>query len=407
MPQIWTKKLFETPEIYLLRIDDDEIKFFEAIWEIPEGITYNAYILKTTEGVILFDAWKDNYSKEFLETVEKIVKPTEITHIVVHHMEPDHSGALPALLEANGKKAQIICSPIAKKLLDAFFEMKENIKVAEDGEELTIGNIRMKFIHVPWLHWPDTMITYLPEEGIILGCDVGGGYSIPNGLDESEETNIEHYLKYVTKYIVTVIGHYKKYILENFEKLEKLGVLNNLKAILPGHGLTWLKEPMKLLEHYARVAKGEPQKGKILVIYDSMYGFVEKGITIALDELKKNGVNPVVYSFTDKFAPPVSELLGEIPDSEAILFGFSTYEASLHPLAKQLIYEILDKADYEKPVLALGSFGWAGALKREIQKLLKDSKFNLIDAIEINGKPKGEDELKIRDGIKKLIQQPS
>ncbi|MCX8127355.1 MAG: FprA family A-type flavoprotein [Synergistetes bacterium] len=405
MPKVWIKKLFEEPEIHLLRIDDDKIKFFEAIWDIPEGITYNAYIMKIKDNIVLFDTWKDTYSREFLDAIKSIVNPEDITHIVVHHTEPDHSGALPALLEANKKKVRIICSSLAKKLLDAFYGIRENIKTVEDGEEIELGNNRLKFIYVPWLHWPDTIITYLPDKGIIFGCDVGGGYSIPDNIDDANEANIEKYLKHVTKYIVTVIGHYKKYIPENFEKLEGMGVLNNLKAILPGHGLIWMKEPMKLLEHYAKVAKGDPQKEKALVIYDSMYGFVEKGITIAIDELKKSGTKPLVYGFTDTNSPALSEILKEIPDSKFIIFGFSTYEASLHPIAKYLIYEILDKANYEKPVLALGNFGWAGALKRELQKLLKDSDLKLVDIIEINGKTKEEDELKIREGIKKLIQQ--
>jgi len=407
VPKIWIKKLFDDPEIHILRIDDDEIKFFEAVWEIPEGITYNAYIMRTGGSTILFDAWKSDYSKEFVESVKKIVNPEEITHIVIHHMEPDHSGAISAILEANGKRAQIICSPLAKRLLDAFFNIKEGIKVAEDGEELKIGNINMKFIHVPYLHWPDTMITYLPDKGIVFGCDVGGGYSIPSALDERNEPNISKYLKYVTKYIVTVIGHYKKYILDNFNKLNNLGVLNGLKVLLPGHGLIWVLEPMKLLEHYAKVAKGEPEKGKVLVVYDSMYGFVERGIAIALEELREKGLNPVVYRFTDKTAPAISDILSEIPDSEALLFGFSTYEASIHPIAKHLIYEIIDKANYEKPVLALGSFGWVGALNREIQKLLKESNFKLIEAIEINGSPREDDRLKIRGAIKRLTQQSS
>lgn len=407
MPKVWVKKLFENPEIHLLRVDDDKIKFFEAVWDIPEGITYNAYIMKTENSVILFDTWKDTYSSDFISAIKNIVDPEDITHIVIHHMEPDHSGALPALLEANKGKALIICSPIAKRLLDSFYSIRENVKAIEDGEETQIGGLNLKFICVPWLHWPDTMITYLSDRGIIFSCDVGGGYSIPEHIDDENETKIEGYLRYVTKYIVTVIGHYKKYIPENFEKLKNLGILNNLKAILPGHGLIWTKEPLKLLEHYARVAEGEPQKGKTLVIYDSMYGFVEKGINIALDELNRNGIKAIVYGFTDVSSHAIGDVLGEIPDSEFIIFGFSTYEASLHPLAKYLIYEILDKANYNKPVLALGSFGWAGALKRELQKLLKDSNFRLIDAIEISGRPKGEDELKIREGVKNLIQQSS
>jgi len=402
--KVWVEKLFDEPEIYILRIDDDMTRFFEAVWEIPEGITYNAYLLRTRGETILFDTCKGEYSEDFLKALSSLIDPKTITHVVVHHAEPDHSGALPKVLEANEYRAKIWCTPLTKKLLEAFYDIKGDLKSIEDKEEVKIGELKLKFICTPWLHWPDTMITYIPENGIIFGCDVGGGYSIPEDIDETKEKDIDRYFRYVTKYIVTVIGHYRKYIPENFEKLKNLGVLDNLKVLLPGHGLVWRKEPLKLLEHYAKVALGEKTKDKFLIVYDSMYGFVDKMINIAIDELKANGIEPVVYAFTDKSAPPLSDVLTDIPDSSAIIFGFSTYEAGLHPTARYLLSEIVDKANYEKPALALGSFGWAGALKRELQRLSKELKINIIEAIEVSGRPKAEDERRIRESVKKLIQ---
>ncbi|USH00317.1 FprA family A-type flavoprotein [Thermococcus argininiproducens] len=405
MSKVWIEKLLEEPELYLLRIDDDQIRYFEATWDIPEGITYNAYLMKTDNAVILFDAWKKEYTEEFLEALSSIVDPKEITHIVVHHMEPDHSGALPKVLEVNGYKAKIIGTIFAKRLLEAFFGIKENVHAIEDGEELRIGNRTFKFITVPWLHWPDTMITYLIEDKIIFGCDAGGGYSIPEAIDDSDDKIVEKYLPYVTKYIVTVIGHYHKYIVENLEKIKNMGIVNDVKMILPGHGLIWRKNPQMIFEYYAKVGAGIPTKGKVLVVYDSMYGFVEKSIQIAIDELRKQGFNPVVYKFTDKEAPAVGNILGEVPDSEALIIGASTYEANIHPRIRYTLYELLDKANYEKPVLILGTFGWAGVAGREIETLIKRSKFDHVDTIEVKGQTIPEDEVRIRKGVRKLIQK--
>lgn len=405
MPKVWIEKLLDEPELYLLRIDDDKIKYFEATWDIPEGITYNAYLMKTDSAVVLFDAWKKDYTNEFLEALSSIVDPKEITHIVVHHTEPDHSGALPKILELNGYKAKIIGTIFAKRLLEAFYDIKENVHAIEDGEELKVGNKTLKFITVPWLHWPDAMITYLLEDNIILSCDVWGGYSIPDAIDDSDEGVVENYLPYVNKYIVTVIGHYHKYIVENVEKIKKLGIVDDVKMILPGHGLIWRKNPRKIFEHYANVGSGVPKKGKVLVIYDSMYGFVEESVGIAVDELKKLGFEPVVYRFTDKEAPAVSDILGEVPDSEALIIGASTYEASIHPRMRYLVHEILDKANYAKPVLILGKFGWAGVAGREIEALLRESKFEHVDTIEVKGRTTPEDEVRIREGVRKLVEK--
>ncbi|MPW39503.1 MBL fold metallo-hydrolase [Thermococcus sp. 101 C5] len=405
MPKVWIEKLLDEPELYLLRIDDDKIKYFEATWDIPEGITYNAYLMKTDSAVVLFDAWKKDYTSEFLEALSSIVDPKEITHIVVHHTEPDHSGALPKILELNGYKAKIIGTIFAKRLLEAFYDIKENVHAIEDGEELKIGSRTLKFITVPWLHWPDTMITYVVEDKIIFSCDAGGGYSIPEAIDDSDDEVVEKYLPYVTKYIVTVIGHYHKYIVENIEKIKELGIVDDVRMILPGHGLIWRKNPQKIFEHYANVGAGVPKKGKVLVVYDSMYGFVEESVRVAVNELERLGFTPIVYRYTDKEAPAVSDILGEVPDSEALIIGASTYEAGIHPRIRYLLYEMLDKANYEKPVLILGTFGWAGVAGREIETLIKRSKFDHVDTIEVKGRTTPEDEIKIREGVRKLVEK--
>ncbi|ASJ12699.1 FprA family A-type flavoprotein [Thermococcus thioreducens] len=405
MPEIWVEKILDEPELYILRIDDERIKYFEATWDIPEGITYNAYLMKTGDAVVLFDAWKKDYTEEFLETLRKLVDPKEITHIIIHHTEPDHSGAIPAVLEANGYRAQLIGTTFAKRFMEGFYGEKvvENFYTIKDGEERNIGGKTFRFITVPWLHWPDTMITYVVEDKLIFSCDAGGGYGIPEAIDDSDEEVVKRYLPHVTKYIVTVIGHYHKYIVQNIKKLKSLGIVEEARMILPGHGLIWRKNPMRIFEHYERVGAGIPEKDKILVIYDSMYGFVERRMEVVIDELRKHGKKPVVYRFTDKEAPAVSDILGEVPDSEAIIIGASTYEAEIHPRIRYTLYEILDKANYEKPVLIVGAFGWAGVAGKKIETLITRSKFDLVDVVESRGMPRSEDEEKLREGVRKLV----
>lgn len=405
MPAVRVERLLEEPELYIIRVDDDRIKYFEATWDIPEGITYNSYLMKLKDAVVLFDVTKAEYADLFLEKLKELVNPEEITHIIVHHTEPDHSGALPKVLDANGYRAQIIGTAFARNLLEGFYGKKvvKNFKIVKDGEELQIGGRTFRFITVPWLHWPDTMITYVVEDKLIFSCDAGGGYGIPETIDDSDEEVVQKYLPHVTKYIVTVIGHYHKYIVQNIKKLRNLGIIDNAKMILPGHGLIWRKNPARIFEYYEAVGAGKAKKGKVLVIYDSMYGFVEKRMEIVIDELKKHGYNPVVYRFTDKEAPAVSHILGEVPDSEALIIGASTYEAEIHPRIRYALYEIVDKANYEKPVLIVGAFGWGGVAGRKIETLITRSKFDHVDTVESKGAPGPEDEEKLREAVRKLV----
>jgi len=405
MPRIRTEKILDEPELYILRVDDDAIEYFEATWAIPEGITYNAYLMKLNGAVVLFDATKEEYSDMFLEKLRELVDPREITHIIVHHTEPDHSGALPKVLEANGHRAQVIGTNFAKRFLEGFYgpETVGKFHTVKDGEELSIGGKTFRFITVPWLHWPDTMITYVVEEGLIFSCDAGGGYSIPETIDDSNEEVVERYLPYVTKYIVTVIGHYHKYIVQNLKKLRDLGIIDGARMILPGHGLIWRRNPARIFEFYEDVGAGVPEEGKVLVVYDSMYGFVEERMMVVLDELMKLGKNPVVYRFTDKEAPAVSDILGEVPSAEALVIGASTFEAEIHPRVRYALFEILDKANYEKPVLVVGAYGWGGVAGRKIETLITRSKFDHVATVESRGKPTEEDIEKLKDAVRKLV----
>ncbi|NJE10498.1 FprA family A-type flavoprotein [Thermococcus sp. MAR1] len=405
MPDVKVERILDDPELYIIRVDDDRIRYFEATWDIPEGITYNAYLMKLEGATILFDLSKAEYTDLFMKALRKLVDPKEITHVVVHHTEPDHTGALPAFLEANGYKAKLIGTSFAKRFLEGFYGEKvvENFHTIKDGEEMEIGGRTFRFITVPWLHWPDTMITYAVEDRLIFSCDAGGGYGIPNAIDDSDEKVVEEYLPHVTKYIVTVIGHYHKYIVQNIKKLKGLGIVEEARMILPGHGLIWRKNPARIFEHYEAVGAGKVTKGKVLVLYDSMYGFVERRMEIVLDELRKHGLKPVVYRFTDKEAPAVSDILGEVPDSEAIIIGASTYEAEIHPRIRYALYEIVDKANYEKPVLIVGAFGWAGVAGKKIETLITRSKFDHVDTVESRGMPRPEDEERLREGVRKLV----
>lgn len=395
MPKIWIDKIFDDPEIHVLRIDDDQVKYFEAVWDIPEGITYNAYLIKLDGANVLIDGWKANYAEEFLKALSHLIDPKLITHVIVNHTEPDHSGTLPAVLKANANNARVFASNFGKRLLESFYGIT-NVESVSDNQELEIAGKRFKFIMTPWLHWPDAMVSYV--DGILFGCDVGGGYSLPSILDDSDEQIVERYLPHVTKYIVTVIGHYKNYIVEAAKKLSSI----QIKALLPGHGLIWKKQPQRLLQHYVNVAEGVANKQKILVVYDSMYGFVENVMSKVTKSLRERGFTPVVYKFTDDTDPTLSEVLKEIPDSGALVFGISTYEADIHPKMRYLLYEILDKANYEKPALFFGVHGWAASVELAVKKLLKDSKFKFVSFVE--AKPTKFEESKIEQVLNELIK---
>jgi flavorubredoxin len=387
--------------LYLLRIDDSRVKYFEALWDIPEGITYNAYVLETDEGAILFDGWKDEYSNEFIKALGKIINPNNIKFIVVHHMEPDHTGSLKKVLKAADYKPEVIGRPMVKDMIKSFYGIEVKFRPVKDVEELRIGGYNLTFIPTPWLHWPETMVTYIKEFRALLTCDVFGGYGIPHGVFDDEEPDINLYLKGVKKYLTTVIGSYKAHIIKNIEKLLRMNV--EIKIIAPGHGLIWRRDPKRIINYYYHLAKGEVKERKAVVVYDSMYGFVEKAISTVLKVLEENGFVINVFKFKDKERPRISDILSEATDSSFIILGISTYENDLFPLMKSVMEMLVKKVNREIPVLIVSSYGWGPVLRSKVLEILKDSRFKIINIFQFRGRPDEDFEDKVRNLIERTF----
>lgn len=368
-------------DFYVLRVNDRYTKYFEALWEIPEGITYNAYLLKTEDGAVLFDGWKKPFAGQFIDALETLISPDELKYIVVNHMEPDHSGSLEDVVRWS-PGARVLGHPMAGKMMKAYPRAKERFQPVRDGEVLEFGGERMQFIHTPWLHWPETMMTWLPGRGILVTCDAFGGYGIPYGLFDDECIKWQDALRSMQKYVVTVIGHYSQWITRNLEKLNKLGV--EPKMIAPAHGLIWRRDPRKVVEIYGSIAKGKPVKDKVLIIYASMYGTLEYLVRRLTCKLSRNGKNTVVYGYTDTTRPYISEILTDAVDSEAIIIAAPTYEASVFPQIDHLVDEICWKVSGGKRIAILATYGWGGVAGKKIREKLESCKNHVVEVIEYN-----------------------
>ncbi len=380
MPRIWVEEI--TKGLYVLRVDDDRVKSFEAIWDLPEGATYNAYLLKTDGKTILFDGWKRSYEAEFIETLKGLTRIEDIDYIILHHTEPDHSGTLPKVLELNGYRAKVFGHPVAGRLVNGFYGIgdKMDFHAIADGEELKLGSRTLKFLHTPWLHWPDTICTYMVEDGILFTGDAFGGFSMPDKLFDDGE--LDEYLHYVKKYIVNVVGHYKEHISKSIDKLSGMNI--EIRMIAPLHGLIWKNDTHKIIEYYRDIAEGKAKKGKVLIVYSSMYGFVEGAIDHIIAKLPKDSVK--VFKFTDMEQDSISDALAEVPDSELIILGASTYEAGAFPMMEFFARQLAHKANYKKSVLMISSYGWGGAAARVIKNILSETNFEIRDTVEYRGR---------------------
>ncbi len=371
-------------DLYVLRVDDRSTKYFEGLWEIPEGITYNSYVLTLPDKVVLFDGWKRDYAEEFLEALKEIVDINDIDIIVVHHMEPDHTGSLTVLLSKMNKQPMIYGHPMARSMLSSFYGLN-NIKFVptRDKMRIDLGDERILFIHTPWLHWPETIVTFLEERGVLLTCDVFGGYSIPRKLFDTElsEDEIRKYLIYARKYMVTVIGSYRSHVIPAIKKLNELGIKPSI--IAPAHGLVWKQNLNAIINAYKDFAQNKYDEHKITIIYTSMYGFVEEIIDTIKDSLEKHGYTIKTYRFTDKERPMISEILTDVDTSKAVIIGISNYEASIHPHIENTLSILIKKIKARKPTLIITVYGWGDAAKALVKKKLENTPLSPINTISV------------------------
>lgn len=357
----------------------------------------------TDNETILFDTWKHAYREEFIESLKTVINPKNIDCMVIHHMEPDHSGAIPKVLELSGNKTEVWGHPLVRDMLKSFYGISPKFRALMDGEKVTIGDKMFRFIYTPWLHWPETMMTFILDHGVLLSGDAFGGFSIPLTIFDDDERVVSDYLVHVRKYVVNIVGHYIDRILKAADKLREKKV--SPKIIAPAHGLIFKNNPEAILNYYIDLAKGSPEKGKIAVIYSSMYGSVEKAISLAIDELKRNGVNPVIHKFTDMERLEISEAISDVIDAEAVIIGAATYENDVFPYMKHLLEVLVAKVRVGKPVLVISSYGWGGVAGLKISKKLSEAGFKVLEKVEFRGQPKREDLEKVKRGVKSLLRE--
>lgn len=393
---------------YLLRIDDVDTKYFEALWDIPEGITYNSYVLLTDEGAVVFDAWKAAYADEFVEAVREVTPLRRVKYVVAHHGEPDHSGSIPALTKAVGDAGggvTLLGHPMVGRMLKSMYGLHTPFKPVSDGEEVAVGGITLKFLHTPWLHWPETIMTYLPDLGVLVSCDAFGSYSIPPCLTDEgcREDVLREYEGFVRKYFTTVIGRFRKHVVRALGKLEAAGI--SPSTIAPSHGIVWVRDPGRIAGLYRRLAEGAVEEGKVVAIYSSMYGFVESAVDYVVRELEGRGFSVKVFAFTDSEQARVSEVLGEVEDAEAVVVGVSTYEAGAFPTLEHVLKLISVKAPGRgRPALILGAYGWGASGGRVAKQVLEAGGYGVVGPIEFSGRLTDEVRVRLRAGVEELVK---
>ena len=275
------------PDLYWIGLNDRTTDLFEGIWPVSAaGVTYNSYVIRDEKNAIV-DLAKGFKTDEYFDLLDAIVPLGSIDYIVINHMEPDHTGAIRALARIP-RKCTLIATEKAREMLRAYYGITENIRTVADGEELVLGKRTLRFVHTPFVHWPETMVTYDVTDRILFSCDAFGGYgTLPGTMFDDQVADLVFYEREALRYYVNIVAKFSTPTLNAIQKLAGVPI----EMIAPSHGLVWRRDPGRIIELYSRWAKLARGGGEtaVTLVYGSMYGNTEKMMNAVAQGISRAG----------------------------------------------------------------------------------------------------------------------
>ena len=372
--------------VYWIGMNDRTTDLFEGLWPVGrEGVSYNTYLIADKSNAII-DLAPAAKAQEFLDQISQLTDVSQVEYLIMHHMEPDHTGALNILLQ-RAPNITILCSRKMKDMLATFYKVTQNVRSVEDGETISLGETSLTFVLAPLLHWPETMVTYDSGRQILFSCDAFGGYGALRGaVFDDTCTCMEVYEREALRYYANIVAKYSRMVLKAIVKLGDTPV----KIIAPSHGLIWRENPGRILELYvkwANYAQG-PAEPEVTLIYGSMYGFTEMMMNAVAHGIADAGVPLAVF---DAARTHVSYILPSLWTKTGVMIGAPTYEGEMFPPVAQVLQMAVMKRVLNRKVARFGSYGWAGGAQRHMERIIEPIKWELTDVFEFTGKPTAED----------------
>lgn len=381
-------------DIYWLGSLDPNLRVFDIIMETEFGTTYNSYFVKGSEKTAVFETVKEKCFDEYIEKLKKLTDLSKIDYIVVSHTEPDHAGSISKLLDYS-KNAKIVASERAVEFLKDIMNREFEYIVVNHLDELSLGNKTLQFYSVPFLHWPDTIYTYIKEDKTLVTCDsFGSHYSFNEVLySKIPGEKMKDYRSALRYYYLAIFSPFKSYVLEALDKIK--GVYEEIEMVLPGHGPVLDKNPqeiMKIYEEWSQLPK-KPDTPLIVIPYVAAYGYTEQLAQEMERGIKKynENIETQLYNINiANFAALKPEIMKKIDDASGVIFGTSTINGDALPLISDLAQSMGPITHAGKYASAFGSYGWSGEGVDNIIARLDQIRVNVLDGYKIKFKPNEE-----------------
>jgi len=369
-------------DIYWVGALDWHIRDFHG-YSTPKGTTYNAY-LAMDEKIALFDTVKKPFLKEFVASIRRIVDPKRIDYLVVNHVEMDHSGAVPEMIELI-QPEKVFCSPMGKKALIQHYHREDwPFEVVETGKTLSLGRKSVNFLETRMLHWPDSMMSYIPEEKLLLSSDGFGQHWATSQRFDDEVDNGE-LMKHAAKYYANILLLFSPLVRKLLAKVAELGI--EIDMIAPDHGLIWRSDPGSIIEAYGRWSRQESTR-KALVIYDTMWQATESMAYAISEGLKTEGIDFKIFNLRLNHR---SDIMTEVLDAGALILGSPTINNGIMPTVADFLCYMKGLRPTGKIGAAFGSYGWSGEAVKQISDALGEMNLQVEEGIRVQYAPRKDD----------------
>lgn len=361
-----------TDGVFFVGAPDWDRRLFDALIPLPEGTSYNAYLITGQEKTALIDTvdpTKWEVLKAYLEQVNNI------DYVVIQHVEQDHSGSLPMVLEKY-PNAVVIANSKAKELILTHLHVpEEKIQVIEDGDKLDLGGLTLQFIFAPWVHWPETMLTYLPERKLLFTCDFLGSHLATSSLFIEDERLV--YLG-AKRYYAEIMSPFRNLIKGHLEKIKKL----DIDMIAPSHGPIY-QNPDFIIEAYEEWISDQP-KNIVLLPWISMHGSTQAMVEYLTSKLIEKGVEVQPYDISKA---DLGELTMATVDAATIILAAPTILTNMHPMAELVAYWVSILRPKAKAYGFIGSYGWGGKTLETVKSLFSSIKADFFEPVLVKGLP--------------------
>jgi anaerobic nitric oxide reductase flavorubredoxin len=376
------------PDIYWVGAIDWAVRDFHG-YVTPNGTTYNNYLV-LDEQITLFDTVKHDFSDVTIQNIKSLVDPSKIKNVVINHIENDHVTSIGEIMHL-APDATIYISEKGKKGIDRFFDTsKWKMKIVKTGDTLNIGKRTLLFIETPMLHWPDSMMTYIKEDKLLISQDAFGQHYASAARFDDEFVHcfsVAELEDAIKDYYANILMPFGTLIKTKIAEIQKMGL--EIDMIAPDHGIIWRKDPSKIVNMYLDMANGKADM-RVVIIYDTMWHSTEHMTLPIMQGIKDEGVDVKIVKLR---ANPFSLAVKEFWKSRGCLIGSPTLNNSMFPTVAGFLTYLRGLRPKNRLMGAFGSYGWMGGAVRDVYEEFKKMGLEMVEqGVQVVYKPSAEDE---------------